>query len=165
MGLVPDIDKSATISNVRSFFWNDKKYQRIKRWAWWDGIKSTKTDATGVHGSRKGNSSEDMMIDYAAYAQAKRAVDYAIKGCSNNKMFPSQDILQFRYIDQNEVREVKEKLRGKYGHDTYIRADKQACYEFAECIDGVTRKLHVDRKIIPKMLVKKTGSKQETNGN
>lgn len=165
MGLVPDIDKLATISKVRLFFWDDRYYQTIKRKAWCTGIKSTSIDATGIHGSRKGNSSEDMMIDYSEYAQAKRAIDYAILGCSNTKMFPSQQILQFRYIEQNDVSEVKERLREKYGHDTYPRADRQACYEFAECLDGVTKKLHVDRKIIPEMLVKKTGSERELNRN
>ena len=161
MGLVPDIDKPATVSKVRAFFWEDRYYQTIKRRAWCDGIKSTSIDATGIHGSRKGNSSEDMMIDYSEFAQAKRAVDYAIKGCSNTKMFPSQQILKFRYIEQNDICEVKELLRGKYGHNTYPRADKQACYEFAECLDGVAKKLHVNRKIIPKLLVKK----REVNGN
>lgn len=164
MGLVPDIDKDATISNVRSFFRDDKYYPRIKRRAWFAGIKSPQIDVTGIHGSRKGNSSESMMIDYAEYAQAKRAIDYAIRGCSNTKMFPSQQILQFRYVEQNNINEVKERLGRKYGHNTYIRADEQACYEFAECLDGVTTRLNVDRKIIPKMLIQKTGSKRELNG-
>lgn len=103
------------------------------------------------------------MIDYAQYASAKRAVDIAIRGCSNSGKYPSQGIMKLRYIDQLTVREVKDTLNQKHGHSTYQEADDQACYEFAECLDGVTQYMHVDRKLIPKMLVQKNGTKSGQN--
>lgn len=166
--LFPQIDKSRTIANVRSFFKREDCYQRIRRRAWLDGIKSPQVDVTGIHGSRKSNASEDAMINYAQYANAKRAVDTAIGGCSNSGKYPSQDIMKLRYIDQLTVREVKDTLNKKHGHSTYQMADDQACYEFAECIDSVAKVMHVDRKLIPKMLVRKSGTKSgrkwEING-
>ena len=161
MELVPEVDKEATIKKVQQFFYHADQYPQIRRRAWFAGIKSPQIDATGVHGSRKGNASEDMMIDYAYYAQAKRAVDIAIKGCSNTGMFPSQQILRYHYVEQLDIQEVKMNLGGKFGHDTYKRADDYACYEFADVMDGVSLAMHVDRKLIPKFIVKK----REVNRN
>lgn len=161
MELVPEVDKKATITKVRQFFNHADQYPQIRRRAWFAGIKSPRIDATGVHGSRKGNASEDMMIDYAYYAQAKRAVDIAIKGCSNTGMFPSQQILRYHYVEQLDIQEVKMNLGSKFGHDTYKRADDYACYEFADVMDGVSLAMHVDRKLIPKFIVKK----REVNRN
>lgn len=161
MELVPLVDKKATIIKVQKFFSDADQYPQIRRRAWFAGIKSPQIDVTGIHGSRKSNSSEDMMIDYAYYAQAKRAVDIAIKGCSNTGMFPSQQILRYRYIEQLDIQEVKMNLGNKFGHDTYKRADDYACYEFADVMDGVSLAMHVDRKLIPKFIVKK----REVNRN
>lgn len=161
MELVPLVDKEATITKVRQFFADADQYPQIRRRAWFAGIKSPQIDATGIHGSRKSNASEDMMIDYAYYAQAKRAVDIAIKGCSNTGMFPSQQILRYRYIEQLDIQEVKMNLGSKFGHDTYKRADDYACYEFADVMDGVSLAMRVDRKLIPKFIVKK----REVNRN
>ena len=161
MELVPEVDKKATITKVRQFFNHADQYPQIRRRAWFAGIKSPQIDATGVHGSRKGNASEDMMIDYAYYAQAKRAVDIAIKGCSNTGMFPSQQILRYHYVEQLDIQEVKMNLGSKFGHDTYKRADDYACYEFADVMDGVSLAMRVDRKLIPKFIVKK----REVNRN
>lgn len=172
MELVPLVDKKATIIKVQKFFSDADQYPQIRRRAWFAGIKYPQIDVTGIHGSRKSNSSEDMMIDYAYYAQAKRAVDIAIKGCSNTGMFPSQKILRYRYIEQLDIRQVKEHLGSKFGHDTYKRADDYACYEFADVMDGVSIAMHVDRKIIPEFITKKrelngkqTGTNREVNGN
>lgn len=167
--LLPAVDKKATIIKVRRFFEHDDQYPLIKRRAWFSGIKSPQMDVTGIHGSRKANSSESMMINYAEYAQAKRAVEHAIKGCSNTAKFPSQDILKYRYIQQLTVSQVKEILNRKYGHSTYQRADDQACYEFAECLDGVATAMSVNRKIVPVMITflkngKQSGQNRETNG-
>ena len=155
MELVPLVDKKATIIKVQQFFSDADQYPQIRRRAWFAGIKSPQIDVTGIHGSQKSNSSEDMMIDYAMYAQAKRAVDIAIAGCSNTGMFPSQKILRYRYIEQLDIGQVKEYLGSKFGHDTYKRADDYACYEFADVMDGVSLAMHVDRKIIPKFITKK----------
>ncbi|WP_267201622.1 hypothetical protein [Limosilactobacillus kribbianus] len=161
MELVPEVDKEATIKRVKQFFYSADQYPQIRRRAWFAGIKSPQIDATGVHGSRKGNASEDMMIDYAYYAQAKRAVDIAIKGCSKTGMFPSQQILRYHYVEQLDIQEVKMQLGSKFGHDTYKRADDYACYEFADVMDGVSLAMRVDRKLIPKFIVKK----REVNRN
>ena len=161
MELVPEVDKKATITKVRQFFNHADQYPQIRRRAWFAGIKSPQVDVTGIHGSRKNNASEDMMIDYAYYAQAKRAVDIAIKGCSNTGMFPSQQILRYHYVEQLDIQEVKMNLGSKFGHDTYKRADDYACYEFADVMDGVSLAMHVDRKLIPKFIVKK----REVNRN
>ena len=161
MELVPEVDKEATIKKVQQFFYHADQYPQIRRRAWFAGIKSPQIDVTGIHGSRKGNASEDMMIDYAYYAQAKRAVDIAIKGCSNTGMFPSQQIIRDRYIEQLDIQEVKMQLGSKFGHDTYKRADDYACYEFADVMDGVSRALCIDHKLIPQFIVKK----REVNRN
>ena len=94
MGLFPEFNEKKTIQNVRKFFNNDNKYQRICRSAWMDGIKAQVNDVTGIHGSRKGNASEKMMIYYAECARAKRAVEKAISVCS----VASQDILNWHYV-------------------------------------------------------------------
>lgn len=164
MELVPEVDKEATITKVRQFFNHADQYPQIRRRAWFAGIKSPQIDVTGIHGSRKSNASEDMMIDYAMYAQAKRAVDIAIAGCSNTGMFPSQQILRYRYIEQLDIQEVKMHLGSKFGHDTYKRADDYACYEFADVMDGVSLAMCIDNELIPKFITK-TGTKQETIGN
>lgn len=161
MELVPEVDKETTITKVRQFFNCADQYPQIRRRAWFAGIKSPQVDVTGIHGSRKSNASEDMMIDYAYYAQAKRAVDIAIKGCSNTGMFPSQKILRYRYIEQLDIQEVKMNLGSKFGHDTYKRADDYACYEFADVMDGVSRALCIDHKLVPQFIVKK----REVNRN
>ena len=161
MELVPEVDKEATITKVRQFFNHADQYPQIRRRAWFAGIKSPQIDVTGIHGSRKSNASEDMMIEYAMYAQAKRAVDIAINGCSNTGMFPSQQILRYHYVEQLDIQEVKMQLGSKFGHDTYKRADDYACYEFADVMDGVSLAMHVDRKLIPKFIVKK----REVNRN
>lgn len=172
MELVPEVDKEATITKVRQFFNHADQYPQIRRRAWFAGIKSPQVDVTGIHGSRKSNASEDMMIDYAMYAQAKRAVDIAIAGCSNTGMFPSQQILRYHYVEQLDIQEVKMQLGSKFGHDTYKRADDYACYEFADVMDGVSLAMHVDRKLIPKFIVKKrevnrkqSGTNREVNRN
>lgn len=164
MELVPEVDKEATITKVRQFFNCADQYPQIRRRAWFAGIKSPQVDVTGIHGSRKSNVSEDMMIDYAMYAQAKRAVDIAIAGCSNTGMFPSQQILRYRYIEQLDIQEVKMHLGSKFGHDTYKRADDYACYEFADVMDGVSLAMCIDDELIPKFITK-TGTKQEVIGN
>lgn len=164
MELVPEVDKETTITKVRQFFNCADQYPQIRRRAWFVGIKSPQVDVTGIHGSRKSNASEDMMIDYAMYAQAKRAVDIAIAGCSNTGMFPSQQILRYRYIEQLDIQEVKMHLGSKFGHDTYKRADDYACYEFADVMDGVSLAMCIDNELIPKFITK-TGTKQETIGN
>ncbi|NMV48355.1 hypothetical protein FOL79_01615, partial [Lactobacillus reuteri] len=64
MELFPELNEKKTIQNVRNFFNNDKKYQKIRLNAWNDGIKEQKNDVTGIRGSRKGNGSEKMMIYY-----------------------------------------------------------------------------------------------------
>lgn len=161
---MPEVDKEATITKVRQFFNHADQYPQIRRRAWFAGIKSPQVDVTGIHGSRKSNASEDMMIDYAMYAQAKRAVDIAIAGCSNTGMFPSQQILRYRYIEQLDIQEVKMHLGSKFGHDTYKRADDYACYEFADVMDGVSLAMCIDNELIPKFITK-TGTKQETIGN
>lgn len=161
MELVPEVDKEATIKKVQQFFYHADQYPQIRRRAWFAGIKSPQIDVTGIHGSRKGNASEDMMIDYASYAQAKRAVDIAIKGCSNTGMFPSQQILRYHYVEQLGIQEVKMQLGSKFGHGTYKRADDYACYEFADVMDGVSRALCIDHKLIPQFIVKK----REVNRN
>ena len=175
MELVPEVDKEATITKVRQFFNHADQYPQIRRRAWFAGIKSPQVDVTGIHGSRKSNASEDMMIDYSMYAQAKRAVDIAIAGCSNTGMFPSQRILRYRYVEQLDIQEVKMHLGSKFGHDTYKRADDYACYEFADVMDGVSLAMCIDSELIPKFITKtgtkqevignKSGSKQELNGN
>ena len=93
MGLVPTLDKKATIKKVREFFSEDEYYPTIKRRAGEYGLKSPQMDITGIRGSRFGNSTEKMMVMFAEYAKAKRTVDDAIAGCRQM----SQVILKKRY--------------------------------------------------------------------
>ena len=148
MGLVPEIDKEATIQRVHDFFYKDKYYPTIKRRSGSYGLKSPAMDATGVRGSRFGNSSENMMIMFAEYAKAKRAVDDAIAGCRQ----VSQIIIQKRYIEGLEIYNIRP-LINRYGHETYDNADKYACLEFADCLERKAWESDVDSEIIPNLLV------------
>lgn len=153
MGLIPEIDKTETIQNVRDFFNEDKYYPTIKRRSGEYGLKSPQMDVTGVHGSRFGNSSENMMMMFTEYSQANRAVEEAIKGCC----LVSQIIIRKRYIERLEIYRIRP-LINRYGHETYDNADKKACLELADCIERKAWELSVDKQIIPNLLVFKNGS-------
>lgn len=153
MGLIPEIDKTETIQNVRDFFSEDKYYPTIKRRSGEYGLKSPQMDITGISGSRFGNSSENMMIMFNEYSQANRAVEEAIKGCC----LVSQIIIQKRYIERLEIYRIRP-LINRYGHETYDNADKKACLELADCIERKAWELSVDKQIIPNLLVFKNGS-------
>ena len=166
MGLFPEFNEKKTIKNVRDFFNNDKKYQRICRNAWMDGIKAQINDVTGIHGSRKGNGSEKMMIYYAECAKAKRAVEKAINVCS----IESQDILTWHYVKQLTVVETKLHINHHLGHSTFKDADETACLEFAEACDRISMQMNCNLKILPLFLNfedddEKAGTNQEQNGN
>ena len=166
MGLFPEFNEKKTIQNVRKFFNNDNKYQRICRSAWMDGIKVQVNDVTGIHGSRKGNGSEKMMIYYTECAKAKRAVEKAINVCS----IESQDILTWHYVKQLTVVETKLHINHHLGHSTFKDADETACLEFAEACDRISMQMNCNLKILPLFLNfedddEKTGIKQEQNGN
>ena len=153
MGLIPEIDKTETIQNVRDFFSEDKYYPTIKRRSGEYGLKSPQMDVTGISGSRFGNSSENMMIMFTEYSQANRAVEEAIKGCC----LVSQIIIQKRYIERLEIYRIRP-LINRYGHETYDNADKKACLELADCLERKAWENNVDREIIPNLLVFKNRS-------
>lgn len=153
MGLIPEIDKTETIQNVRDFFNEDKYYPTIKRRSGEYGLKSPQMDITGISGSRFGNSSENMMIMFNEYSQANRAVEEAIKGCC----LVSQIIIQKRYIERLEIYRIRP-LINRFGHETYDNADKKACLELADCLERKAWELSVDKQIIPNLLVFKNGS-------
>lgn len=167
MELLERINKKATITNVQNFFLDEDKYPTIRRRSGDWGIKSPQNDVTGIHGSRRGNSSERSMIEYAEYTLAKRAVDYALAGCSSSYRHPSQQIIKYRYIQGLALNVIKERIN-KFGNSTYYRADDYACLEFADCLEAVCERLNVDPEIIPDLRVerkngKKTGQKEEEN--
>lgn len=153
MGLIPEIDKTETIQNVRDFFNEDKYYPTIKRRSGEYGLKSPQMDITGISGSRFGNSSENMMMMFTEYSQANRAVEEAIKGCC----LVSQIIIQKRYIERLEIYRIRP-LINRFGHETYDNADKKACLELADCLERKAWELSVDKQIIPNLLVFKNGS-------
>lgn len=145
MELIPQINEEATIANVRQFFFNDKYYPTIRRRSGDWGLKSPQMDITGIPAARGGNTNEDKYMMIAHYRQAKRAVDYAIKGCRQR----SQEILQRRYVRQLPVERVKECVR-LYGHETYVNADRYACFEFADTI-SVARVMFSVTDLIPEL--------------
>ena len=160
-------NKKATIANVQNFFLDEDKYPTIRRRSGDWGIKSPQNDITGIRGSRRGNGSEKSMIEYAEYTLAKRAVDYAIAGCSSSYRHPSQQIIKYRYIQGLSLSVIKERIN-KFGNSTYYRADDYACLEFADCLEAVCERLNVDSDIIPDLRAKnrkKTGWKEDKNGN
>lgn len=148
--LLERYDRKATIRRVQQFFLNDRQYPTIRcRSGDW-GIRSPQNDATRIHGSRKSNASENSMIEYSEYEQAKQAVDYAIAGCSRSYRHPSQQILKLRYLDGLGLAAIKDRI-GKYGNSSYQRADDFACLEFADCIEAAVQRFHVDPHIIPNL--------------
>ena len=166
VGLFPEFNERRTIQNVRNFFNDDKKYQRIRRNAWTDGIKVQVNDVTGIHGSCKGNGSEKMMIFYAECARAKRAVEKAISVCS----LASQDILTWHYVKQLTVVETKLHINHHLGHSTFPNADKTACLEFAEACDRISMQMNCNLEILPLFLNfedddEKVGTFREQNRN
>ena len=131
-----------------------------------DGIKAQVNDVTGIHGSRKGNASEKMMIYYAECARAKRAVEKAISVCS----VASQDILNCHYVKQLTVVETKLHINHHLGHSTFKNADEVDCLEFAEACDRISMQMNCNLEILPLFLNfeddnEKAGIKQEQNGN
>ena len=131
-----------------------------------DGIKAQVNDVTGIHGSRKGNGSEKMMIYYAECARAKRAVEKAINACS----VESQDILNWHYVKQLTVVETKLHINHHLGHSTFNDADEVACLEFAEACDRISMQMNCNLEILPLFLDfddddEKAGTNQEQNGN
>lgn len=165
MGLFPELNEDATISNVRDFFNSEKKYPRIRRNAWMDGIKGQTNDVTGIRGSRKGNGSEKMMIYYAECARAKRAVEKAISKCSAG----SQDIINWHYVKQLTIAETKLNINHHLGHTSFNEADKIACLEFAEACDRISMQMNCNLEILPLFLDfndddEKAGTKQDKNG-
>lgn len=166
MGLFPEFNEKKTIQNVREFFSNEKRYPRICRNAWMDGIKSQVNDVTGIRGSRKGNGSEKMMIYYAECARAKQAVEKAISACSTG----SQDILNWHHVKQLTVVETKLHINHHLGHSTFKDADEVACLEFAEACDRISMQMNCNLEILPLFLDfedddEKAGTKREQNRN
>lgn len=148
MGLFPELNEKATINNVRNFFIKEELYSKICRNAWMNGIKTQVNDVTGIHGSRKGNGSEKMMIYYAECAKAKRAVEKAISVCS----IESQDILTWHYVKQLTVVETKLHINHHLGHSSFSNADKTACLEFAEACDRISMEMNCNLTILPLFL-------------
>ncbi len=148
MELFPELNEKKTIQNVRKFFNDDRSYQRIRRNAWSNGIKSPVNDVTGVHGSSGGNGTEKMLIFYAECARAKRAVEKAISICSS----ASQDILLWHYVNQLTIVETKTHINHHLGHSTFQKADEKACLEFAEICDRVSMQMNCNLDILPLFL-------------
>lgn len=167
MELLEKANRKATIKRVQDFFLDEDKYPTIRRRSGDWGLKSPQNDITGIHGSRRGNSSERNMIDYAEYVQAKRAVDNAIAGCSNSYRHPSQQIIKYRYLQGLDLITIKERIN-KFGNSTYKRADDYACLEFADCLEAMCTRFNVDTAIISDLHAKngkQTGTKQDQIGN
>lgn len=143
MGLIPNINEEETIANVKTFFFNEKYYPTIRRRSGDWGLKSPQMDVTGIPASGGGNHNEEKYLDVAHYRQAKRAVEYAIAGCKHR----SQQILKYEYQQQLPIMECKN-LIGLYGHDTYQKADRYACFEFADTIEAA-RVLYCVTDLIP----------------
>ncbi len=148
MELFLELNEKKTIQNVRKFFNDDRKYQRIRRCAWSDGIKAQVNDVTGVRGSNAGNGTERMMVFYAECARAKRAVEKAISICSS----ASQDILLWHYVKQLTIVETKTHINHHLGHSTFQKADEKACLEFAETCDRVSMQMNCNLEILPLLL-------------
>lgn len=143
MELIPQVNEETTLANVHDFFFKEKYYPTIRRRSGDWGLKSPQMDITGVPASRGGNANEDKYLMITHYRQAKRAVDYAIAGCRQR----SQEILKYRYLQQLPVDVVRERVK-LYGHETYINADRYACFEFADTMT-VARIMYGVSDLIP----------------
>lgn len=153
MGLLPEFDKQSTIECVREFFYDDDKYERICRRAGDWGLHSPNMDITGVSSSGAGNSSESKFLTYVDYNNAKRAVDFAVKGCSHD----SRLILEYRYLPGKRERVTVYQMVAMLhcGRDKYYSLDDEACWEFADTIEPGCEINHVDPDIIPDFHVRK----------
>lgn len=145
MELISQVNEETTLANIHTFFFSEKYYPTIKRRSGDWGLKSPQMDVTGIPAAHGGNYNEDKYLTIAHYRQAKRAVDYAIKGCQQR----SQEILKFRYVQRLSVDRVKDCIH-LYGHDTYIQADRYACFEFADTISAA-RVLFSVTDLIPEL--------------
>ena len=150
--LIRPIDKEATLANVHQFFFNDRYYPTIRRRSGSWTVGSPTMDISGVSSAPAGNANEQKYLEIVHYRQAVNAVDYAIAGCCAR----SRAILKYEYQERLQIKEVKELVR-LYGHDTYINADRYACFEFAETIE-TARVMYAVTDIIPKL-------QQEVNRN
>ena len=159
MELLPEIDKQATIDQVRDFFYDDDKYERICRRAGDWGLHSPIMDITGVPGGGAGNSSERKFLTYVDYNNAKRAVYFAVKGCSHD----SRLILEHRYITGKRDRLAVYQMVGllNCGRDKYYSLDDEACWEFADTVETGCEIYHVNSTIIPDFHVKNEKPEQD----
>lgn len=162
MELVEQYDGDASVQAVRDFFTKDdpqhpRNYWRIKRrYEAMYRLGSQWGDITGVR-ANGGNATESKLIEGNAYSRAMKAIKEGLDCCSA----VSREVIILRYIEQQKTWQIAERI-GLTGNDRYQRADRQACYEFADVMDVIIPRYDVE-ELIPFFLQK--GTKQEGNRN
>lgn len=132
MGLLPDIDENATVSQVRHFLRDDDKLPRLERLSGaWCELKSPTMDVTGVHGSGAGNATENRYVMHAYYYTAYQAVMQAIDYLSHD----SQLIIRKKYLESMPNWQVAQVIG--VASTQFGKRDRKACFEFADCLEGL----------------------------
>lgn len=151
--LLPEYDDDLLYRAVRDFFTRDEigrhpSYAKIERRASMAyGLTGQSGDVTGVRGSSKGNGTEERLVAENDYLRAKRAVDLAIKGCSAT----SAAIIKMRYLEHRKIWHIR-RLAHLSGNASYQKAERRACYEFADAIDYARDQFNIPAEVIPDFL-------------
>lgn len=152
MELLPAYDEKRTAQAVADFFLKDdsrhpRNYQRIRQqYLALGSISSPVGDVTGVHGSPSNHTEEKWLNGYI-YKQALDCIDGVIERCSAQ----SQMIINHRFVTCEEQWKVKKAVHID-GHDTYPKAERRACREFADIMQKF-RVIYGVEDLIPDMLV------------
>ena len=153
MGFLPTYDNDLIYREVRDFFTRDElgphpsyaKIERRSNMAY--GLTGQSGDITGVRGSSAGNVAEKRLVAENDYLRAKRAIDLAIKGCSAT----SAAIIKMRYLEHHKIWHIR-RLAHLSGNASYQKAERRACYEFADAIDYARDQFNIPVEVIPDFL-------------
>lgn len=154
MGLITEYDERGVIRDVKAFFLEDSfnhpvSYAKIVRHVnQIIGLNSMSEDVTGVRGSSKDNVAEMRMINNNLYFRANNAINRVVENCSCRA---STEILKLRFIKHQTIFRVKAQLYLE-SNDSYYKAERYACYEFAEGIEAAKLIFGIPDDIIPNFL-------------
>lgn len=163
MGLVTEYDPKGVIRDVKTFFLEDSfehpvSYAKIVRHTnQIIGLNSMSDDVTGVHGSSKDDAAEMRMLSNDVYFRASKAINRVVANCSSRV---STEILKLRFLNHQTIYQVKARLYLD-SNDAYYRAERYACYEFAEGIEAAKITFKIADDIIPDFL----GRNRKVSGN
>lgn len=158
MGLLPEINENATVNRVRHFLRDDDKFPRLKRLSGaYDELQSPQMDITGIHGSGIGNTVENRYVMHSYYYAAYKAVMLTIDCLSCE----SRLIMHRKYLEKMPNWKVAQLLG--VASTQFGQRDRKACFEFADCLQGIAESRGLNKDFSLDLHVYKTGEKPMKN--